>query len=176
MTEHDDEDDVTIWAGRLRAWPAPDPDAVLDAPVEDLDDATALRSRRALAPPDPAPLPEPSALPEATALGARRAVRAAQPVTPDPAPASDGRRVARVPDAAAREIYRPRSVQPEIAQRSAPPPRERQHPVGTDPDTLAAAAAARARRARRRWVAIALVGAALIVLVVAAAALVLALG
>jgi hypothetical protein len=92
MDERDDEDDVTIWAGRLRAWPAPDAPSSVGAPAEgdaagaahavpvsdpdaELEDATALVRREPAGPrrrggpargrPDPVPDRDPGLPPAA---------------------------------------------------------------------------------------------------------------
>lgn len=43
----DDPDDVTLWAGRLRAWPTPPADSTDTADSDDVDDDTAISSRNA---------------------------------------------------------------------------------------------------------------------------------
>lgn len=43
----DDPDDVTLWAGRLRAWPTPPADSTDTADSDDVDDDTAMSSRNA---------------------------------------------------------------------------------------------------------------------------------
>jgi len=43
----DDPDDVTLWAGRLRAWPTPPADSTDTADAHDVDDDTAISARNA---------------------------------------------------------------------------------------------------------------------------------
>ncbi|QEW02070.1 hypothetical protein [Microbacterium lushaniae] len=172
-----DEDDVTLWAGRLRSWPALD---------TDFDDATALaardggpRRRAEAAAPHPEE-PEAGSTVVARRETRRRATRPPEDATalsprrdtvaPHQPSLPEGRRAARVPDGHAREIYRPRTMEPEIVERRAPAPRAPQHPVA------AGAAGTRDRRRRRRWAGWAAAGAVLVVLAASAVVLMLALG
>jgi hypothetical protein len=176
-----DEDDVTIWAGRLRPWPEPPPSEQSAGSVPP-DDSTVRSSRRDSAPPDdtvprrdPAPpddtaprrdsgsdeeapdLDEATALrgrkipaaeaaaPDATALRSRRRTTPGRdPGAPLTAPTAAGR-PARVPEAGASEIYRPRPPEPAVVHRAAPPPRPLQEAVD-----VAGAEERRSRSRRRR--------------------------
>jgi hypothetical protein len=129
-----DPDDATLWAGRLRPWPAADaPAPPTDGADEhtllssrDAEDRTLVRGRRAT---PPAGEGATSAPPTETAGTAEppehvESVAATQ-LRPDtrrrsPAPpaAPDTRGCARIPDAGARELYRPRAADPVRTPRS----------------------------------------------------------
>jgi hypothetical protein len=169
MTERDDEDDVTIWAGRLRAWPTPDPAGSGRETDADLEDATALVERDA-GPRrrGPAPAPHDAEAPvDSTAVVPRHPRRRVDPA-PVPQAAPEARRVARIPEAGSREIYRPRLSEPEIVERRPPGPRTPQHPAAGIPTP-------RRRRRRRRTAAIVVVAVAVTALLAAILVLVLAL-
>ncbi|MFJ6651274.1 hypothetical protein ACIQLJ_00590 [Microbacterium sp. NPDC091313] len=145
-----DADDVTLWAGRLRPWPAADAAAAEAAPEE----RTRVARRRGAAAPEPpvdgAAEPEHTVLRARTAPTTRRAASQRPPAAPEPA--------ARVPDGATRETYGPRHAEPVVVTRRAPaPPRaltDETVPTATRP------------RLRAGWL---VAGAVLVALIAAAA-------
>ncbi|MFG6446317.1 hypothetical protein ACFXQA_13730 [Microbacterium sp. P07] len=185
-----DDDDVTIWAGRLRA--SPTPPASSGGPAV-IDDATLLSPRHGGEAPDDATAlasrPRADALTDETALASRlradaptdetaltrRTSRATPVVAPEPAvirtrgsvkrPApietAGAGRDARVLTPGGREIFRPRAIEPDVVVRAVPRPQAPQEPVVSE------AVSARGGRRRRRRFAVGVAVSA--VLVVAAA-------
>jgi hypothetical protein len=188
----DDADEVTVWAGRLRAWPEPDAaepesDTVLSGPRRRGDmepaDETVLGSRAAaddtvLGSRNPAPAPEDATRlrPAAEATRLRSSSRNDPPTDAEQpqggvAPAAEpGRRAARIPAALDREVYGRRPAEPARITRTPPTRRAPQDPVAD-----AGVTGVRGRARRRRIlvtgvivaVAVASAVAALVVLVLA---------
>lgn len=190
MSERDaDADDVTIWAGRLRAWPNAPHEGQQDAPPP-VDDETVLARRRAAeeptvlarraspaAPVEPGPAAE--AVDDVTVPGRRRLAASDDEPDDDTAPGSRERaRPAVVPAARVRQSeVRAAQGLPEERKARVPSSDDREiyrpRPVESEVVTraaptrrepqasvdVAAASASRARRDRRRALAAIVVGA-----------------
>lgn len=195
MSAHDDDPDVTIWAGRLRAWPPADPHDVRAAAAEPETAADTGEPTEPLPPPGPrrrggsvpsddaeaAEEPDAGSTVVAHRESRRRAAREPDEHTalrtrverdaPAVADAASGaRREAHVPPPLAHEEYAPRAAEPVVAPRREPPRR-------TSPPAQPPRAAARSRTHARRILGVVLVAAGVLALLAGAVAvLVLAVG